>query len=237
MELRHGQDRLTGNGVFNFETEEIEDAQIELRIADLSVIADKRWPESWEFFQRKHHIHGSLSAQAAISGPLNRPRGTADISARKISIDQNRFGDAKLRLHSDGRKITVETLEIRHSDDRLVLNGSFDFSSADFDNVELEVSIADIADYTHNLASRNQPMSGTGASIMKLRCHCLPVKSSPKIFNLSNSNSMTSIRKFIPFPWNGFLRRFATCASSQKLRREARHYIGSKRGRKMLREP
>ena len=160
MELRQGRDRLTGRGVFDFETKEIEDAQVELRIADLSVYAEKQWPEGWKFFQPKHRLQGSLSGRATISGPLNMPGGTVAINARQIVIDKNQFGDSTLRLHSDGRKITVEKLEIRHSEDRVVLNGSIDVVSADLEDVNLEISIADIADYTKNLLSQVQPLTG-----------------------------------------------------------------------------
>ena len=73
------------------------------------------------------------------------PNGTAELNLRNVTFEGNRFGDAALRLQSNGQKITVETLKIRQAKDRLELKGSFDLKSLIFKKVKLSIAIADIA--------------------------------------------------------------------------------------------
>jgi autotransporter translocation and assembly factor TamB len=167
MTLRHGEDRLTGHGTIYFETKEIEDARIELRIADLSVYEKRLWSESWNLFQQKHRIRGSLEGKAEISGPLNMPDVTVAIKARGIAVDETQFGDSTLQMHSNGRKITIDTLQMHHSEDRLDLKGTVDFASGNLEDANLQISIVDVADYTRNFLPQMQPLSGGVHGILK----------------------------------------------------------------------
>jgi autotransporter translocation and assembly factor TamB len=87
------------------------------------------------------------------------PGGTADLKARQLSFEETQFGNADIRLHSNGQKITVETLELRQKKDRVDLQGSFDLKSQVLENVKLDIAIADVAAYTKNVLPETQPLT------------------------------------------------------------------------------
>ncbi len=157
--LLRGKDRLSGRGRFHFVNQEFENIQLEFRLSDLAFYTAKFWPENLKFARGKPRISGSLAGKATLQGPLTMPGGTADINLREITFEENRFGDADIRLHSNGQKITVETLAIRQAKDRLDLKGAFDLKTQVLENVKLDIAIADVTAYTKNLLPETQPLT------------------------------------------------------------------------------
>jgi autotransporter translocation and assembly factor TamB len=166
--LLRGKDRLTGRGRFHFVNQEFEDVQLEFRLSDLASYIEKFWPENWNLARGKPQIGGSLAGKVTISGPLAMPGGTADIKAQQLSFEENQFGNADIRLHSNGQKITVETLKLRQAKDRVDLKGSFDLKSRIFKNVKLDIAIADLADYTKNLLPQKQAINASILANLKI---------------------------------------------------------------------
>ena len=64
------------------------------------------------------------------------PSGTADINLRKMTFAETQFGNADIRLHSNGQKITIKTFELRKAKDRVDLQGSYDLKSQVLENVK-----------------------------------------------------------------------------------------------------
>ena len=168
LALQHGKDRVIGQGTFHFVNQMLEDVQLDFRISDLAPYVRKLWPGGWKLAGGKPQITGSVAGKITMKGPLRMPSGTAAVSARQISLEKNKLGDATLRLHSNGQSITVENLEVRQAKDRLALQGSFDFISQCFESVKLEMAIADVAAYTKNLFPKKTPINASIRANLKI---------------------------------------------------------------------
>jgi autotransporter translocation and assembly factor TamB len=161
LTLVRGKDHINGQGKFHYANQGLENVQLEFSLSDLSFYAEKFWPENWNITKEKPRIGGSLAGKATIQGPLTMPSGTADLSLRKMSFEETKFGDTDIRMHSNGQKITVETLALRQEKDRVDIQGSFDFKSQVLENVHLDIAIADVAAYTHNFLPQKQLINGS----------------------------------------------------------------------------
>ena len=168
LTLQRGKDHLSGRGKFHFVDPEFEDVQLEFRLSDLAFYTAKFWPENLNLARGKPRIGGSLAGKVTLKGPLTMPGGTADIKAQQLSFEENKFGNADIRLHSNGQKITVETLALRQAKDRVDLQGSFDLKSQVLENVQLDIAIADVADYTKNLLAQKQSINASIRANLKV---------------------------------------------------------------------
>jgi autotransporter translocation and assembly factor TamB len=113
-------------------------------------------------------LGGSLQGTAAITGTLGAPRGTAVVFAKAISFKDTDFGDATARLQANGQRITVETLELLRSKDRVSLTGSFDLTSRNLEDVNIQITVADIATYAKNLISKELSLTGSIHGSLKI---------------------------------------------------------------------
>ena len=95
------------------------------------------------------------------------PSGTADLDLRGIVYEDTRLGDTDLRLVSEDRKITVETLDVRQYRDRISLKGSLDLASLLLENINLNVSIDEVAAYTRTLLPEFKTLSGAVKADLK----------------------------------------------------------------------
>ena len=168
LTLLRGKDRLTGRGRFHFVKQEFVDVQLKFRLSDLAFYTATFWPENWNQTHGKPRIGGSLAGEVTLEGPLAMPGGTADIKAQQLSFEETKFGNADIRLHSNGQKITVETLKLRQAKDRVDLQGSFDLKSQVLENVKLDIAIADFAAYTKNLLPQKQSINAAMRANLKL---------------------------------------------------------------------
>jgi TamB, inner membrane protein subunit of TAM complex len=168
LTLRRGKDRLTGRGAFHFVKKEFTDVQLDFHLSELAFYMSRLWPENLKFAHGNPRIGGSLAGKISMKGPLTMPSGTADLKLGKINVAENQFGDAHIRLNSDGQKITVETLEIRQAKDRLSLHGSFDLRSRKLENVKLDIAIADFAAYTKNLLPETETVNAVVHANLKV---------------------------------------------------------------------
>jgi len=161
MTLRRGQDRIEGEGTFRFSKQEFEDTRLKFRVSDLGPYVGRLWPKKGSNHHGSPGISGSMEGEAFFAGPMKMPHGTLSVNAGQIKFEGTPFGDATLRLRSDGRKISVETLVARHQADRIALSGSFVIESRSFENVHLQIDVADSARYTKNLLSETPSIGGT----------------------------------------------------------------------------
>jgi autotransporter translocation and assembly factor TamB len=156
--LQRGEDRLFGKGRFHFGNLELEDAQLEFKIAELAAYTANSWPSNWTLHGRRPRISGAVDGNVTVAGPIQRPSGTLIFNGRRLKCDEILMGNAAVRLQANGQKITVETLEIRNSEDFVALNGSFDFSSGNFENVRMRIAIANVPAYTQDLLGQDLPV-------------------------------------------------------------------------------
>ncbi len=168
LTLQRGKDHLSGRGKFHFADPAFEDVQLEFRLSDLAFYTAKFWPENWNLARGKPRIGGSLAGKVTLKGPLTNPGGSVDITAQQLSFEENKFGNADIRLHSNGQKITVETLELRQAKDRVDLQGSFDLKTQVLENVQLDIAIADVAAYTKNLLAQKQTINASIRANLKI---------------------------------------------------------------------
>ena len=159
LTLIQGKDHLRGRGRFHFVNQELEDVQLHFQLSDLATYVDEFWPENSNPARGKPRIGGSLTGDVSLEGPLMRPGGNADIKAQRLSFEENQIGNVDLRLNSNGQKITLETLKVRQAADKVDLQGSFDLKRQIFENVKLDIAVADVAAYTKNLISPKQSIS------------------------------------------------------------------------------
>ncbi len=159
--LVRGGDRITGQGEFHYANQELENVKLEFRLPDLSFYTDKFWPEHWNMTKGKPRISGSIAGKASIKGPLMMPSGTADIILGKMSFEGTQFGNADIRLRSNGQKITVENFGLRQAKDHIDLTGGFDLNSQVLDGVKLDVVISDVGAYTNNFFPQKKPIAAS----------------------------------------------------------------------------
>ena len=159
LALMRGKDSLTGRGRFHFVNQEFEDVQLQFQLSDLATYNEEFWPENWNLARGKPRLGGGLAGNVTLEGPLMMPGGSADIKAKGLNFEENLIGNADLRLNSNGQKITVETLRVRQAADRVDLQGSFDLKRQIFENVKLNIDVADVAAYTKNLISPKQSIT------------------------------------------------------------------------------
>ncbi len=103
-----------------------------------------------------------------MKGPLTMPSGTADISLRKLSFEETQFGNADIRLRSNGQKVTVDNFGLHQAMDRIDLTGAFDLNTKVFDNVKLDIAIADVAAYTNNFLPQKKPINASVRANLKI---------------------------------------------------------------------
>jgi len=168
LTLLREKDRLTGRGRFHFVNQAFEDVKLEFQLSDLVFYTAKFWPENLKFGPGKPRVSGGLAGKISLEGPLMMPGGRADIKAQHLSFEENQLGNVDIRLNSNGQKITVETFKVRQAEDRVDLKGSFDLKRQIFENVKLDIAVADVAAYTKNLLPPNQPMNAAIRANLKL---------------------------------------------------------------------
>jgi autotransporter translocation and assembly factor TamB len=144
------------------------DVQIEFRLSDLAFYTATFWPANGNQTRAKPRIGGSLAGKVSLQGPLAMPGGTADIKARQLSFEKTEFGNADIRLHSNGQKITVKALKLRQAKDRVDLQGSYDLNSQVLENVKLDIAIAEVAAYTKNLLPQKQSLNAAMSANLML---------------------------------------------------------------------
>ncbi len=168
LTLLREKDRLTGLGRFHFVNQAFEDVKLEFQLSDLAFYTAKFWPENLKFARGKPRVSGGLAGKVSLEGPLTMPGGRADIKAQRLSFEENQIGNADLRLNSNGQKITIETFKVRQAEDRIDLQGSFDLKRQIFENVKLDIAVADVAAYTKNLLPQKQPITAAIRADLKL---------------------------------------------------------------------
>ncbi|MGD8291659.1 MAG: translocation/assembly module TamB domain-containing protein [Desulfobacterales bacterium] len=159
--LVRGGDRITGQGEFHYANQELENVKLEFRLSDLSFYANKFWPEHWDITKGKPRIGGSIAGKASIKGPLTMPSGTAAISLGQMSFEGTQFGNADIRLRSNGQKITVENFGLRQAKDRIDLTGAFDLNSQVLDGLKLDIAISDVGVYINKFFPQKQAMNAS----------------------------------------------------------------------------
>ena len=160
MIVQRGNDRMEGEGTFSFQGREFENTRLKFRVSDVGRYVQKLWPQREQGLNGIPRITGSLEGNVLLAGSVQSPRGALVIHAGNITLDDTRFGDATLRLTSDGRKITVESIAAHHRKDRIDLSGSFAIKPLSFEKVRLQADVTDAGPYLRAFFPRSRPIEG-----------------------------------------------------------------------------
>jgi autotransporter translocation and assembly factor TamB len=93
-------------------------------------------------------LGGSVQGHATASGTFGAPGGTATITARGIAFKDVTYGDLNVKASADSQAATIESVTLQRGNDRLTGRGRFHFVNQEFEDVQLEFRLADLAYYT-----------------------------------------------------------------------------------------
>jgi hypothetical protein len=93
-------------------------------------------------------IAGSLQAQVVLNGTLGRPQGSADLSARGVSVGTTPIGTLRLKAEADQQRARIEAFELLRGEDRLTGKGVIRLPEVLLENTDLVFFIRDIGPYS-----------------------------------------------------------------------------------------
>jgi len=106
-------------------------------------------------------LGGSVRGHLTVNGTFGAPRGTVNISAKDVSFRDVTYGDLTVKANADSQAAAVESVTLLRGKDRLVGRGGFHFVNQEFENVKLDIAIADLAAYTKNLLPQEQALNAS----------------------------------------------------------------------------
>ena len=93
-------------------------------------------------------LGGSVQGHATVTGTFGAPGGTANISAKGLSFQDVTYGDLTVKASADSQAATIESLTLLRGKDRLTGRGRFHFVNQEFEDVQLQFQLSDLASYT-----------------------------------------------------------------------------------------
>ena len=100
-------------------------------------------------------LGGAVQGHATVSGTFGAPGGTANISAKAVSFQDVTYGDLTVKAGADSRSATIESLTLLRGKDRLTGRGRFHFSNQEFEDVQLQFQLSDLATYVEEFWPEN----------------------------------------------------------------------------------
>jgi len=105
-------------------------------------------------------LQGTLKGRVKVSGNAGAPSASVAASGRGIAVDGHRVGDVVVKAAVQQQRLTVETLEITRSGDRLRGRGSFDLETGTVREAEADIALADVAPYLAEFVREGISLSG-----------------------------------------------------------------------------
>jgi autotransporter translocation and assembly factor TamB len=94
---------------------------------------------------------GAIKGKISVSGTLQAPQGEVRISGRALTYRNQRLGNFSMRAKADTRRVTVEAAMLERDKDRAIVNGTFILAGKSFNNLNIELSVVDLAPYLPEL--------------------------------------------------------------------------------------
>jgi hypothetical protein len=112
---------------------------------------------------------GAVEANIKASGSLLAPQGDARISGRALTYRHRPLGNLMIRAAADTRRVTIESAVLQRGNDRAVGHGTLTLVEGAFENVDIELSVDDLAPYfsdSHFLPGSEVPRVGGGLNAL-----------------------------------------------------------------------
>jgi autotransporter translocation and assembly factor TamB len=90
---------------------------------------------------------GAIKGKVSVSGTLQAPQGEVRISGRALTYRNQRLGNFSIQAKADTRRVTVKAAMLERDKDRVIGNGTLILAGKSFDNLNIELSVVDLAPY------------------------------------------------------------------------------------------
>jgi len=113
-------------------------------------------------------LGGSVRGHITVTGTIGAPSGMANITAKGVSFRDVTYGNLTVKASADSKSAVIESVTLLRGKDRLTGRGGFDFVNQEFENVKLDIAIADLAAYTKNLFPQKQAINASIRANLKM---------------------------------------------------------------------
>ncbi len=100
-------------------------------------------------------LGGSVRGRITVAGTFGVPSGRANITAKEVSFKDVTYGDLTVKANIDSQAVVIESLTLLRGKDRLTGRGGFYFVSREFEDVQLEFRLSDLASYIEKFWPEN----------------------------------------------------------------------------------
>lgn len=161
LEMVHGRDRITGNGIYHLPSANLQETRLTLKVMDLRPYLSMLASAVDGFDRQMQGFNGSISGSVFLSGPPLRPDGKADLAISGIAFQDRPFGDVVVDVRKQGGRITAKRLNLKRGEDVITVKGVIDLAAESAESLALSARIADIGWYAQVLLPRAWAVSGT----------------------------------------------------------------------------
>ncbi len=102
-------------------------------------------------------LGGTLKGRINVSGTLQAPRGTADISGHDLTYRNKALGDLSILAHADARSVEIESAQLARGTDRAACQGTINIEQRSFGDLQVELAVSDLNPYFAELVPLFQP--------------------------------------------------------------------------------
>jgi autotransporter translocation and assembly factor TamB len=153
LEARRGDDRVTGAGAVDLTTGRIAGASLAVAIHDLGPYLGPWLPRDWP-------VGGALEGSVTLAGEIIAPEATGVLAGHGLSLGGRPLGEATLRGHSAGTRLTVDAAEVHRGADHLAASGTVDLAARRLEGVALDAAVADLGPDLAGLLPQDRAISG-----------------------------------------------------------------------------
>lgn len=145
--LQHGSDRLAAKGVVRLAERRIEAAEVDFAFADIEPLMRLVLPGSWVIAGERPRFNGGMTGRALASGPWEAPEARVDFDFKALRIRGVGFGSGSGTVSWRDGRLTAEPFSVENGQDRLRLDGSYDFTKNNFGATRIALSVVDAGRY------------------------------------------------------------------------------------------
>ena len=95
---------------------------------------------------------GAVRGKIKVSGTLQAPQGAASISGQALTYRNKMLGNFSIRAKADTRIVAIESAMLKRGKDWAIGHGTLLLAENSFDNVDIELSVVDLAPYFSELS-------------------------------------------------------------------------------------
>ncbi|MCU0590384.1 MAG: hypothetical protein MUC57_02800 [Desulfobacterales bacterium] len=160
LAVRRGADTLDGTASIRLPAGYIDAAELAFTVADLEGLGRQFFPAGWTIGGERPRVQGRARGQVNLSGHWNSPDGELAAIFEDLRLNDSRFGTGSVRMLKRGGTVTANPVRLEQGDDRLELQGSWDFAAGRLAAVRLRIDWAEAGAYLGAFASPWNGVSG-----------------------------------------------------------------------------